>query len=269
MTRLCLTIAYLGTHFSGWQIQEFKAKARPRTVQGELEAVLKRITGRKLRIFGAGRTDAGVHADAQVAHVDIPEDLPRRSPEAWQKSFAALLPHDVAVTAVCEVSPEFHARKSACGKRYSYGLWLTRNFVPPKLRNVVWETGPLDLRAMHAAAACLTGRHDFASLCNSGTEVATTVRTITAITCQEKSPLHLVWHVEAEGFLKQMVRNLVGLLVYAGRGKIDPASVSEYIRAGRRSALPSPTAPAKGLTLSKVYYDANEQRGLSASRGAP
>ncbi|MDL2272181.1 tRNA pseudouridine(38-40) synthase TruA [Desulfovibrio sp. OttesenSCG-928-I05] len=256
MPRLKLTIAYVGTRFSGWQLQDYKMKKQPRTVQGELEKAVHRLLGSHageapVRVFGAGRTDAGVHAEGQVAHLDIPEGVRL---EDWPRGFSALLPHDMAVTSIAVVPPDFHARMDATGKRYSYELWLDRSHLPPRLREFTWQTGPLDIAAMQQAVLPLIGQHDFASFQNSGSEVKTTIRTISAIHCEETGPSRLLWHFEADGFLKQMVRNLMGLLVQVGQGKLDAARVPDFLEARNRQALPSPTAPAQGLTLMKVFY---------------
>lgn len=251
MQRLKLTVAYVGTEFAGWQIQEFKTRIRPRTVQDELEKAVAVLTGQPVRVHGSGRTDSGVHADAQIAHLDVPDTGRRIN---WMRSFAALLPHDLSVLAVEEVPESFHSRFDAIGKQYTYALWLARPAVHPRLRPFVWETGPLDLAAMEQAASALLGEHDFSSFRNVGADTNGSVRTIHSIHCEILSPVHQLWHFEASGFLKQMVRNLMGLLVYAGRGKIAPGAIPGIIAAKDRRALLSPTVPAKGLTLAKVLY---------------
>ena len=251
MTRLKLTVSYVGTGFAGWQAQEFKTRERPRTVQSELEKAAAIIAGCPIRIHGAGRTDSGVHAEAQTAHMDVPQT--GRSSN-WMRSFAALLPHDLSVMAVEEVPETFHCRFDALGKHYTYALWLSRPAVPPRLRPFVWQTGPLNLPAMEQAAQALLGEHDFVSFRNVGAETESTVRRISAIRCENLCPSHQLWHFEANGFLKQMVRNLMGLLVHVGRGKVLPGSIPGFIAAKSRKALPSPTAPASGLTLTRVLY---------------
>ena len=252
--RLKLTIAYVGTNFKGWQLQAHPHYPEPRTVQAELEAVVSRVAGIPVRLHGSGRTDSGVHADGQVAHVDIPAD---KAAVDWMRAINAQLPPDVAVLSVEPVSGEFHAQHSALRKAYTYSLWLNRVYTPPKLHGFVWNTGPLNLAAMDRAAAHLLGEHDFASLQNIGTPLKSTVRTIYSLTRQTalpESPAELVnYRVEANGFLKQMVRNIVGLLVEVGRGKIGPEHIAGIIAARDREAAPQ-TAPARGLTLTAVYY---------------
>lgn len=281
MARLALTVSYVGTHLAGWQIQACIGRSRPRTVQGELERIAERIVGAPVRVHGAGRTDSGVHAEAQVAHMDVPD---HKADLDWQRAFNAGLPDDIAVVAVARVPDDFHARFNAHGKTYTYRLWPTRRWVPPRLAPFVWATGPLTpdaLEAMDAAAAHLHGTHDFASFQNTGTDIATTVRTVTMVARRyEGDPLPtppslptplalaamapdaattpeaarvIAWDFEADGFLKQMVRNMMGLLVAVGRGKLRPDDVPAVLAARDRKAAPA-TAPAQGLTLTRVRY---------------
>ncbi len=272
MPRLKLRIAYVGTAYCGWQTQAGARTPQP-TVQETLEAVAQRIVGTPVRVHGSGRTDSGVHADGQVAHFDVPETKMRTD---WQRSFNALLPDDIAVLDVTRVPDDFHARISATGKRYRYSLWLTRRYVPPRLVPFVWATGPLNIGAMDAAARCLEGTHDFASFRNMGTDVDSTVRTLHAIhrdpagvvnqtttTISEGMPADaalragqpalLTWDFVADGFLKQMVRNLMGALVACGMGKLSPNAIPTLLAACDRTQAPS-TAPAQGLTLAEVIY---------------
>lgn len=253
--RLKLTVAYVGTHFKGWQVQAHAHYPQPRTVQAELEAVISRIAGHPIRVKGSGRTDSGVHADGQVAHVDIPEE---KADIDWLRAINSQLQPDVAVLNASIVPDDFHAQYSCVRKAYTYSLWLNRAFTPPRLHGFVWNTGPLNLSAMEEAAAYLVGEHDFAALQNMGTIQENTVRTIYSITPQTDSDPawqgRLVrWRVEGNGFLKQMVRNIMGLLVEVGRGKLDSADVSGIIKATDRRLAPA-TAPACGLCLNAVYY---------------
>lgn len=256
--RLKLTIAYVGTKFKGWQVQAHAHYPRPRTVQAELEAVISRIAGRPVCVHGSGRTDSGVHADGQVAHVDVPDE---KADMDWLRAINGNLPDDVAILDARPVGDDFHAQYSCLRKAYTYSLWLERAFTPPRLRGFAWSTGPLDLAAMREAAAHLIGRHDFAAMQNMGTPMENTVRNIYAIACApDLDPAwnsRLVhWRVEANGFLKQMVRNIMGLLVEVGRGKLAPKDASGIIASGDRSLAPA-TAPAKGLCLTQVYYPEN------------
>lgn len=280
--RLKLTVSYVGTNLCGFQLQ-----AEDRTVQGELEAAFARLTGQTVRVHGAGRTDAGVHALAQVAHVDVP--AARATGINWRRALNAVLPDDISVSSVLESGPDFHARFSAVGKTYAYRLWCEREYVPPALRPFVWDCGPLNLPLMKEAAGLLTGTHDYASFQNQGSEVRDTVRTVHAVTCCRGTPqpalsaAHLacfsaapasadcpeqnfseqdwpkqdwpeyIWEFSANGFLKQMVRNLMGLLVAVGREKIAPGEVPAILEAQQRQGRIL-TAPAQGLVLLKVHY---------------
>ncbi len=258
MARLRLTIAYVGTAYCGWQIQT-NAYRRPQpTIQEELERIVEKVLGTQVRVHGSGRTDSGVHAEGQVAHFDVPED---KADMDWQRTFNAMLPDDIAVLDVARAADDFHARISATGKIYTYSLWLSRRYTPPRLFPYVWTTGPLDVAAMDAAATHLLGTHDFASFQNVGTELESTVRTLRRISRTPETdvpateaPLCLDWQFEADGFLKQMVRNLMGTLVACGLGKLSPDAVPAILEACDRSKAPS-TAPAQGLSMTRVLYD--------------
>ncbi|MDR2503170.1 MAG: tRNA pseudouridine(38-40) synthase TruA [Deltaproteobacteria bacterium] len=259
-TRIKLTLAYVGTAFSGWQIQG-DGPHRPRTVQGELEAALTRLTGLPMRVHGAGRTDAGVHADMQAAHFDVPAKLARIN---WPLALRGLLPDDLVILGAEEVPPDFHARFSAAGKIYAYAFSLDSVPLPPRWGPFVWRVGPLDLRLMDEAAAALLGEHDFAAFQNSGHSAGNTVRRLDELVrlplCPSPEPpdfppgRYWFWRFTGNGFLKQMVRNLMGFLVEAGRGRLRPADAAALFAAGKRKDSPFPTAPAHGLTLIRVLY---------------
>ena len=254
--RLKLTLAYSGTRYAGWQLQ---AETQERsTIQKELERALESITECPARVHGSGRTDSGVHAEGQVAHADVPE-----KDVDWQRALNAKLPSDIRVLAAERVSEHFHARHSATGKIYAYALFCGPVPLPPRLEPFVWATPLLDFPAMEAAAAILAGRHDFTSFQNAGTPVADTVRDLWSVRpepgragpffCPPDWPV-VTWLFHGSGFLKQMVRNLMGLMVWAGQGKISVADIAACLAAKDRRALSSPTAPAKGLTLMRVEY---------------
>ena len=251
MARLRLTLAYDGTDFAGWQIQ---AAGGGRTVQGCLEEALATLCGRAVRVHGAGRTDSGVHALAQVAHADVPE---HRAGLPWGKALPALLPKDVAVTEARLVAPDFHSRFDATGKEYRYTLWTRPGYVLPWRRPYVWDVGrygALDVAAMEACAGLFVGEHDFAAFQNAGTDVHSTVRRVWDVSrLQGTGPDETVWRFHGEGFLKQMVRNLMGALVAVGRGKATPEGVAAVLEAGDRRRAPG-TAPAQGLCLHTVEY---------------
>ena len=246
MARIKLTLAYDGTGFSGWQLQP-----RDRTVQGELESALARILGSPARVHGSGRTDAGVHALGQVAHFDCPDgraDLP------WQRALNATLPPDVRVVEAAPADDGFHARYSARSKTYEYALWHEPGYCLPQRRAFVWACGPVDFAAMEAAAGELAGEHDFAAFQNVGTPVKSTVRTLASLTRHPgATPQESVWRFEADGFLKQMVRNLMGCLVACGKARLALPEVRAILLSGDRSSAPA-TAPPQGLTLIGPEY---------------
>lgn len=183
MPRIKLDIAYDGSNFAGWQVQDAGAHS-PTTVQGELEKAIAKILCCPVRLHGAGRTDSGVHADMQCAHFDAPERARRVN---WVQALPRYLPHSIAVTAFQVVDDNFHARFSAKGKVYTYSIWTGTSVVSPRLRPFVWDCGVVNLAAMHEAAQALCGRHDFASFQNTGTTVLNTIRTIYAISSRTAS----------------------------------------------------------------------------------
>lgn len=246
MPRIKLTLAYDGTDFAGWQLQP-----NARTVQAELEKALGEILGTPPRVHGSGRTDSGVHAMGQVAHFDCPE---KRADIPWQRALNAIMPKDVRILSADVVPDDFHARYSAQGKTYEYALWHTREFCLPQRRRFVWNCGPTDLGKMEECAAVLLGEHDFAAFQNVGTPVKSTVRTITEIAHRPGVTEHeTIWQFTADGFLKQMVRNLMGCLVAAGRNKLSPEQVRTILEGADRSQAPA-TAPPQGLSLISVRY---------------
>ncbi len=255
--RLKLRLSYVGTRFCGWQIQE-KAPP-PRTVQGELEKALAVLCRVPVRAFGSGRTDTGVHAVAQIVHCDVPDG---RIIHDWRNSLNALLPKDVRVLEAAPCAPDFHARKDALSKTYAYRFWRDNRFLPPEAISFVWACGPLDEIPMRKALPHLLGRHDFSSLQNAGTDVKSTMRTVTSCILDEMPqrefyPPHtpeLLFLVTADGFLKQMVRNMAGLLAAVGRGRISPDDVPSILSKAARRDNPAVTAPAAGLTLVNVTY---------------
>lgn len=255
MPRLKLTIAYVGTQYHGWQTQARKNAAPLPTIQNILEDAVAHVLGERTHVHGAGRTDAGVHAEAQVAHLDIPES---RAGLDWQLALNTLLPRDIRIADASVVSDAFHAQHDAVRKAYEYRLWLSRRYTPPQIYPFVWSCGPVDVERMDEAARSLLGTHDFASLKNAGTDLQSTVRTLLSITRTPEGPLapdclEMVWRFEADGFLKQMVRNIMGLLVAVGLHKLDAADVPDILRACDRRMAPL-TAPACGLTMKKVWY---------------
>lgn len=256
--RLKLLLAYDGTGFSGWQIQE--KPNPPPTVQGALETAFRQLAGAPVRVFGAGRTDAGVHAHGQTAHCDVPE----RQGFDWRRSLNAVLPRAVRVLAAEAAPPDFDARRDALAKTYVYQFWRESRFVPPSIAAFVWACGPLAEKAMRAALLHFPGERDFSSLRNAGSDTKGSVRRIFAASLEAQPQLEfypphvplLRLRVTANGFLKQMVRNMAGLLAACGQGSIAPESIPALLAACERAAVPAPTAPAMGLALAGVDYGA-------------
>ena len=241
--RLLLTIQYLGTRYAGWQTQTNAVG-----VQQVTEGALAKIYGSALRIEGASRTDAGVHAAAQRAHVDVPFEIPAAG---LLRGLNDLLPADIRITAVETVADDFHCRFAARGKTYVYRIWnapVADVFTSETHTHVA---APLDAGAMAAAARSLEGEHDFRSFTVAEPEVSSTRRTIaSAVVTRDGNVVSLT--VSANGFLRYMVRRAAGSLIEVGRGKMPPDAVASALEP--RFAEARWTAPAKGLTLVEVTY---------------
>lgn len=239
-----LIIQYDGTRYAGWQRQ---VTARD-TIQGKIEDVLGRMTGEKVEISGAGRTDAGVHARGQVANVHLPEG---RSAEEIRDYLNAYLPEDICVTEVSEVSERFHSRLNAGAKTYLYRI-STDSIKNVFERRYIYDLNEsLDVERMKEAAAYLIGEHDFQSFCAKKMKKST-VRQLYSIEFKErKGELQIFYR--GSGFLYNMVRILTGTLIEVGRHERTPESVAEVLRAKER-AKAGYTAPAKGLCLVRVEY---------------
>jgi tRNA pseudouridine38-40 synthase len=246
MRTLRLTLAYDGTDFHGWQVQ-----TTGRTVQGEVEAAWASVTGERLRIQGAGRTDAGVHALGQVASLRTETQL---SAHKLRLGLESLTPEDVAVLDVADVPEEFNARHSARGKRYRYQL-VNAPTASPFLRRYAWHVRkPLDRPAMRAAAAALLGAHDFSSFRLAGCDAKTPVRELRQVDFVERDDGALWIELEASAFLRGMARAIVGTLVEVGRGRRAADSIPRVLAACDRSAA-GRTAPPQGLFLVRVWYE--------------
>jgi tRNA pseudouridine38-40 synthase len=247
-----VTLAYDGTEFLGWQAQERPDGTRPRTVQGDLEAALFLLAGgRPVRVSGAGRTDAGVHALGQVASFELSRAI---TPDALQRSLNGMLKDDVRVVDAALAPPGFHARKSARGKLYRYEVDSGAFQLPTRRRMAAHVRWPLDSPAVQDAAALFVGKHDFAAVASTGSSVKTTVRTVT----RSEAVLHgstLVYEVEADGFLRKMVRSLVGALLDVGRGTVSVQDLRAALASRDRRNWPRP-AQARGLVLVRVDYGA-------------
>ena len=243
--RIALGIEYDGSRFLGWQTQPGGG-----AVQDALEAALAAIAGAPVATICAGRTDRGVHARGQVVHFDT--DAARPS-SAWVRGVNALLPESVAVLWSHEVGADFHARYSARSRVYRY--LLVNRAVRPALaaRYAGWFHLPLDLEAMRAAARYLVGEHDFSAFRSSECQAKSPVRTVQSLEI-ERSGERFDFTVRANAYLHHMVRNIVGTLVYVGKGKHPPQWVLEVLRS-RDRALAAPTFGPEGLYLESVEYE--------------
>ena len=243
-----LIIAYDGTRYLGWQkLGEPGSKEYGRTIQGKLEAILGKLTGEPIEVNGSGRTDAGVHAAAQAANFKT--GFPT-TPDELAAYLNRYLPEDIAVLSVTEAPERFHARLHARGKTYRYRI---RNSPAPDVFRQRFEytvAEPLDLAAMEAAAAALTGTRDYRPFCASKRTKKSTVRTVDSIRVERNGDvIDLTFH--GDGFLYNMVRILTGTILEAGRGRLDPAEIPAIFEGTRPAGY---TAPAKGLTLMSVEY---------------
>lgn len=234
--RVLFTIQYLGTRYAGWQSQ-----ANALSVQQVVEEALEKIFQEPLRVHGAGRTDAGVHALAQRAHVDVPFDIP---PRGLILGLNQLLPADVRITRVEPVADDFHARFSAKSKTYEYRIWNAEVADVFASETHAHVAHALDVARMQEAAQRLQGTHDFAAFTVAEPEVESTTRTIESIDVV-RDATRIVLTVTADGFLRYMVRRIAGSLIEIGRGRLDADALFTEARW---------TAPAKGLVLREIRY---------------
>ena len=246
-----LLIQYDGTDFHGWQSQEGF-----RTVQGELERALSLLEGTRVNVYGSGRTDAGVHAEGQVASVELQREI---TPQKLRAAINGNIEQDMRVLEAEVVSPEFHARYSATGKTYVYRIVNAPVMSPFWSRYAHHEARPLNLAKMQSAAELFLGRHDWIAFSAAQSDVEDRVRTITAVDVtkrfDDRSHSTLIEiTVSAEGFLRYMVRSIAGALLAAGRDELDRPTIAQAIETGVRP-ITAATAPAHGLTLLSVKYN--------------
>lgn len=242
--RFKLTIEYAGTRYSGWQIQ-----TNARTVQGEIDRAIREAAGTPdFELYGSGRTDAGVHALAQVAHLDIQTTLPA---ETLRRRINEALPSDINILRIDKVRHRFHARHDAVARSYIYQLARRRTAFAKAF--VWWVKEELDVVPMRDAARCFVGMHDFQSFSDDEPGETSTDVLVEALDIHEDGDLILV-HIEGSHFIWKMVRRLVGVLVEVGRGGLSPDEAAAMLT--ERSGLPARlTAPASGLFLERVYYE--------------
>ncbi|MDJ0734658.1 MAG: tRNA pseudouridine(38-40) synthase TruA [Nostocaceae cyanobacterium] len=243
--RVALVIQYLGTDFHGWQRQ-----SRDRTVQEEIEKAISRVTGEHVTLHGAGRTDSGVHAAAQVAHFDVPDIIPG---DKWAKILNNYLPPDILIRASAKVEPDWHARFSAIYRRYRYTLYteaIPNLFIRPFCWHYYHE--PLDESLMEAALKPLMGKHHLAAFHRANSARSHSWVEVQAVQCDRTGAfIHI--EIQANGFLYGMVRLLVGMLVQVGCGRLSLARFTDIWKNERRE-LVKHAAPAQGLCLLRVGY---------------
>ena len=266
MRNIKLIIEYDGTNYAGWQIQKSPQSIvhspQTKTIQETIEKVLEKILQEKVKVTGSGRTDSGVHALAQTANFRTSSPLPVSK---IQKALNSLLPKDISIKEAKEADRDFHSRYSAKSKTYRYFI-LNSETKSAFLNKYVWHIPyRLNVSLMRKEADTLSGRHDFKSFCASGSSVKTTVRTIkkiSVVVAVREPPLPqlsalsspaIIIEIEANGFLYNMVRNIVGTLVEIGRGRFKERDLKKILLARNRKQA-GPTAPAQGLFLVEVKY---------------
>ena len=246
MNNYRFTISYDGSRYSGWEHQ----KHTDDTIQGKIEAVLAKMCDTDtVKLVGAGRTDAGVHAKAMTANALLDTTLPVREIRDYMNRY---LPDDIVILEVSEASQRFHSRYNATGKTYCYTCYVGQTKPVFDRRYVTRLEGMPDIAAMNQAAAYLTGMHDFASFCGNPRMKKSTVRLVDTIQIEERRD-RILFTFHGTGFLQNMVRILVGTLLEVGRGRWEPEYVQEILD-GKDRKLAGPTAPPEGLCLMKVDY---------------
>ncbi len=245
MRNIKLLIEYDGTNYLGWQVQP-----NGPTIQGILEEKLGLLTGEKIMLFGSGRTDSGVHAICQVAHFKTGSSM---DTHRMQRALNSLLPPDIVIQKMEEVEESFHARRHSKSKVYEYRI-LNRSLRSPFHHSYAWHIPQrLDFKEMEKATQYLIGEHDFSSFRSVGSPTRTTVRKVTRAEWKRGRSGLVRFEIEANGFLKQMVRAIIGTLVEVGKGKMGAVEFRRILESKERSKA-GPTAPAHGLFLKEVKY---------------
>lgn len=245
MKRVKLVVAYDGTNYHGWQVQDNGI-----TIEEVLNRTISELVQEDIKVIGASRTDAGVHACGNVAVFDTESRIPG---DKFSFALNQRLPEDIRIQESCEVDADFHPRYADTVKTYEYNI-LNRWFeLPSKRLYAAFCYYPMDIERMNQAAAYLVGEHDFKSFCSAGAQVQTTVRTIYAVNVtKEDDMVHI--RITGNGFLYNMVRIIAGTLMQVGTGLMEPERVKEILEARDRSKA-GPTAVAKGLTLVEIRYE--------------
>lgn len=240
-----LDLAYIGTPFHGFQSQ-----VTGQAVQDYLERALKTLLKHPVRVRGASRTDTGVHAEMQVATFFTHKPFSKQ----WILGLNALTPRELAIKKITPLHEPFDPIRRAKAKAYRYRLWQGKCF-NPFLAPFVWEVyPPIDADLLASSAQALVGRHDFAAFCNRDSDARTTVRRILQIKVEQRGPVVDIWFL-GEGFLKQMVRIMVGTLVAIARGRMPPDCLPTLLLGNQRRAAAGMTAPAQGLSLVEIFYE--------------
>jgi tRNA pseudouridine38-40 synthase len=240
-----LTIEYDGANYAGWQLQ-----AGQDSIQARIEAALAQLFGEPIRVRGAGRTDAGVHAWGQVAAFRAPRDFDCTD---LRRALNAILPPDIAIREAAATNVDFDPRRAAIARIYEYRILNCATRSALEYRHAWLVREPLDLAAMNRAAKRLVGEHDFAAFRTLGSDERTTIRRVDASEWRPAGSDRLIYRVEATAFLRHMVRTMVALMVEVGRGKIPPEVVTAILESRDRAQAPG-AAPAHGLFLIEVRY---------------
>lgn len=245
MKRVKLVVAYDGTNYHGWQVQDNGI-----TIEEVLNRTISELVQEDIKVIGASRTDAGVHACGNVAVFDTESRIPG---DKFSFALNQRLPEDIRIQESCEVHADFHPRYADTVKTYEYNILNRRFELPSKRLYAAFCYYPMDIERMNQAAAYLVGEHDFKSFCSAGAQVQTTIRTIYAVNVtKEDDMVHI--RITGNGFLYNMVRIIAGTLMQVGTGLMEPEQVKEILEARDRSKA-GPTAVAKGLTLVEIRYE--------------
>ena len=245
MKRVKLVVAYDGTNYHGWQVQDNGI-----TIEEVLNRTISELVQEDIKVIGASRTDAGVHACGNVAVTDTESRIPG---DKFSFALNQRLPEDIRIQESCEVDADFHPRYADTVKTYEYNILNRRFELPSKRLYAAFCYYPMDIERMNQAAAYLVGEHDFKSFCSAGAQVQTTVRTIYAVNVtKEDDMVHI--RITGNGFLYNMVRIIAGTLMQVGTGLMEPEQVKGILEARDRSKA-GPTAVAKGLTLVEIRYE--------------